>query len=153
VDLSTFAYGPASNKAQGSFYASSYSNEEGFAAGLVMLKNLGVKKVAEVLANVPSMQAAQKDIVTPTAQKLGLTVTPVSYNQPADWATLAATIVSSNPDAVNLFATEPDCLAAIPALPGSRASSWPASACRNWPSSIPPSSTTSTSAPCTTPRR
>ncbi len=116
LDIGGFAYGPATNVAVGDFYAHTYASEEGYAAGLVMLKSIGSTKITEILPNVPSTQAAAADVIAPTADKLGLDVTPVFYDQPADWATIAATVVTSNPDAVNLFAVEPDCLAAIPAL-------------------------------------
>jgi hypothetical protein len=56
-------------------------------------------------------------VITPTAKKLGIEIAPFFYPTQADWTTLAATILASNPDAVSLPAAEDSvCLAAVPAL-------------------------------------
>ena len=55
-------------------------------------------------------------IIQAAAQKIGVKVSPYFYGQQPDWTSLAATILSSKPDAVSLFATDADCLAAVPAI-------------------------------------
>jgi branched-chain amino acid transport system substrate-binding protein len=116
VDVSAFAYGPAENSAVGDAYVSEGSNQEGYAAGLQQLKDMGAKSVAQVLANVPSSHSSMTDVINPAAKKLGLTLKPYFYPTQTDWTAFAATVLASHPDAVSLFATDADCLAAVPAL-------------------------------------
>jgi branched-chain amino acid transport system substrate-binding protein len=117
VDVTPFAAGPLANTSQGDSYSLTFSNEEGFAAGLVLLQSLGAKSVAQLHADIPQMQSAMTDTVQPTADKLGLKLQPYFYTSgQTDWTTFAATVLTDKPDAVNLFATDADCLAAIPAL-------------------------------------
>lgn len=117
VDLTPFAAGPLSNTAQGDVYSLTYSNEEGFAASLVLLSTLGVTSVAQLHADIPAMQAAMTDTVEPVADTLGLEIQPYFYTSgQTDWPTFAATALTGNPDAVNIYATDADCIGAVQAL-------------------------------------
>lgn len=116
ADVSAFAYGPAENVAMGDAFISMASNEEGYAAGLVQLKNMGAESIAVVLADVPPSHAVMDAVVKPTAKKLGIEVEPFFYPAPTDWTSFGATILASDPDAVTLWGVDADCLAAVPAL-------------------------------------
>lgn len=116
VDVSAFAYGAAANVAEGDFYASEQSQQEGYAGPLVQLHDLGNESVAYVLADLASSRASMSEVAEPAAEELGLDLQPYFYTPGADWTTFAATVLSDDPEAVALFATEADCLGAIPAL-------------------------------------
>ena len=105
------------DKAVGDAYFSLFSQEEGFAADLVTQQKLGAKKEAVVQADLPAAHTFFDTVAKPTAAKLGMDIAPFYYPTQADWTTLAATILASNPDAVSLPAAEDSvCLAAVPAL-------------------------------------
>ncbi|WP_432825557.1 ABC transporter substrate-binding protein [Dactylosporangium sp. CA-092794] len=116
VDVSAFAYGPSENTALGDAYISEGSNEEGYASSLVALKKLGATSVAEVLADVPANHTIMTKVIKPAADKLGLKLSPFFYPAQTDWTSFAATVVSAKVDGVTLFATDADCLGAVPAL-------------------------------------
>jgi len=116
LDSSAFAYGPASNTAVGDVIVSESSNQEGYAASLVQLSNMGAKKVAVVLADVPPSHTAMQDVVVPSGKRLGVDVSPYFYTSPADWTSLGATVLAGKPDAIVYFATDADCIAAEPAF-------------------------------------
>lgn len=116
VDISSFAYGPATNTAVGDAYVSYASNEEGYAAGVVQLSNMGAESIAVVLADVPAQHAAMDDVIIPAAERLGVEVSPFYYTSPADWTSLGATVIAKDPDAVAFFGVDADCIAAVPAF-------------------------------------
>ncbi|MCU1502241.1 MAG: hypothetical protein JWM12_1595 [Ilumatobacteraceae bacterium] len=117
VEFGFFAFSPAMNKAVGDAYFSLFSNEEGYAADLITQKSLGAKSEAVVQADLPSAHAAYDDVITPAAKKIGMTIYPFYYPTQADWTTLAATILASNPDSISFTAAEDSvCLAGVPAL-------------------------------------
>lgn len=116
VDVSGFAYGPAENVAVGDAYVSLASNEEGYASPLVQLQNMGAESVAVVLADVPANHDVMSKTVEPAAESLGLETSPFFYPAPTDWTSFAATVLASKPDAIELFATDADCLGAVPAF-------------------------------------
>jgi branched-chain amino acid transport system substrate-binding protein len=87
------------------------------AQNLIMQQKLGAKKVAWMVLNAASAKAYYDSVIKPIAQKLNLTVDPYYYESTTDWATLAATVLSTNPDGIDFpSAEESVCLAAIPAF-------------------------------------
>ncbi|MFT3854384.1 MAG: ABC transporter substrate-binding protein [Ilumatobacteraceae bacterium] len=117
VEFGFFAFTPGMNNAVGDAYFSLFSQEEGFAADLMTQQSLGAKKEAVVQADLPTTHALLDSVIKPTAAKLGMEIAPFFYPTTADWTTLAATILASDPDAISLTAAEDSvCLAAVPAL-------------------------------------
>ncbi|WGY00385.1 ABC transporter substrate-binding protein [Nocardioides sp. QY071] len=116
VDVSAFAYGPAENVAVGDAFISMASNEEGYAAGLVQLKNMGAKSIAVVLADVPPNHTVMDEVVKPTGAELGIEIEPFFYPSPTDWTSFGATVLASKADAITFWGVDADCLAAVPAF-------------------------------------
>jgi branched-chain amino acid transport system substrate-binding protein len=117
VDVGIVAFSPEADVAGSDEYAMLFSNEEGFAAGLIADQKEGAKTVAVVQADLPSAHADYTRVVVPVAKKVGVKVRAFYYPTTADWTSLAATILADSPDAVDFPAAEDSvCLSAIPAL-------------------------------------
>jgi branched-chain amino acid transport system substrate-binding protein len=118
AEIAFFPFSPAVNKAQGDAFITLFSTEEVYAASLITLQELGAQTVAELIVDLPSGKAAYEEAVAPTAEKLGLDVTPFYYVQASvDWTTFAATVMATNPDAIDMVApTDADCTAAVQAF-------------------------------------
>ena len=83
--------------------------------GLLLAADSGAKKLAFLLADVPSMHSVFESVET-TAESMGLEVEAYYYAQPTDWTTYAATVLSGGADAISMFGVDADYLAAIPAF-------------------------------------
>lgn len=116
VDTSTFAWGPAENRAVDDVYTAFASNEEGYAAGPVQLASMGAESVAVILVDVPAQRAVMDEVVLPAAERLDIKVKPYFYSTPTDWTSFGATVIADHPDAISFFGVEADCRGAIPAL-------------------------------------
>ena len=94
-----------------------FDSRDILAQNLIMQQELGAENVAIVQEDLASTKAYFDTVEKPTADKLGLELNPFYYSATTDWATFAATILSTNPDGIDFpAAQEPVCLAAIPAL-------------------------------------
>src|SRR5215207_5436445 len=117
VEIGFFAFSPGMNKAKGDAFFTLFANEDNYAGDLVTQQKLGAKSEAVVTADLPTSHSLDKDVIQPTAEKLGMDVKAFYYPTQTDWTTFAATIVASGPDAVSFPAPEEQvCLAAVPAL-------------------------------------
>ena len=109
---------PGLNSAVGQAFFTLPSQQESFSSDLVMHDGLGADSLASVLPDVPSMHDGFDNVIKPAADKLGLKVKAFYYPTPTDWASFAATVLSTNPSAVTVYAPDSDTLAAIPAFRG-----------------------------------
>lgn len=116
--LAFFPFSPALNKAAGDAFITLFSIEEVYGASLIAQQELGAEKVASLIVDLPSGKAAYEEAVAPTADKLGLDVTPFYYVQASvDWTSFAATVMATEPDAIDMVApSEADCTAAVAAF-------------------------------------
>jgi branched-chain amino acid transport system substrate-binding protein len=120
AEIAFFPFSPAVNKAPGDAFITLFSTEEVYAASLITMQELGAQSVAELIVDLPSGKAAYEEAVAPTAETLGLDVEPFYYVQASvDWTSFAATVMATNPDAVDMVApTDADCTAAVQAFRG-----------------------------------
>jgi branched-chain amino acid transport system substrate-binding protein len=119
VDIGFAGFTPGVNAGRGDAFITLFDSRDILAQNLIMQQKLGAKKVAIVQQDVASAKAYFDQVEKPTADKLGLGLTPFYYSDTTDWATLSATILSTNPDGIDFpAATDAVCLAAIPALRG-----------------------------------
>jgi branched-chain amino acid transport system substrate-binding protein len=117
VDIAFAGFTPGLNASRGDAFVTLFDSRDILAQNLIMQQKLGAKNVAEVQQDLASTKAYFDSVEKPTADKLGLGLQPFYYSETTDWATLAATILSTNPDGVDFpAATDAVCLAAIPAL-------------------------------------
>jgi len=119
VDIAFAGFTPGLNASRGKAFVTLFDSRDILAQNLIMQQKLGAKNVAIVQEDLASAKAYYDTVEKPTADKLGLGLQPFYYSATTDWATLAATILSTNPDGIDFpAAQEPVCLAAIPALRG-----------------------------------
>jgi branched-chain amino acid transport system substrate-binding protein len=117
VDIAFAGFTPGLNASRGKAFVTLFDSRDILAQNLLMQQQLGAKNVAIVQEDLASTKAYYDTVEKPTADKLGLGLQPFYYSATTDWATLAATILSTNPDGIDFpAAQEPVCLAAIPAL-------------------------------------
>ena len=94
-----------------------FDSRDILAQNLIMQQKLGATNVAILQRNLASAKAVLRDRFKPTADKLGLEVQPFYYDDTTDWTTFAATVLSTNPDGIDMpAAQDAECLAAIPAF-------------------------------------
>lgn len=111
------AFTPAADHAVGDAFFVNAAPEETLASDLLVQQMLGAETVALVNADTPGIRAIVDDLGVPLAEELGLELQQVYYPVGAEWTSLAATIVASDPDAVDFPAAEDTvCSAAVPAL-------------------------------------
>lgn len=118
AELGAISLTPGMNVATGTAYFMSSSTQEGYAADIVEQHALGAKSVAVVLTDNPSDHQVYSSIIVPVAAKLGVKVRAFYSPTQADWTTLAAVIMATNPDSVSLFESGNDALSAVTALRG-----------------------------------
>ena len=116
VTLGSLAFTPGLNTAVGSAYMDYYASQEGFAANLVNAKNADDTTIAEIYPDQPAQHTIVSKTVQPIAKKLGVRVKAYYYPAQTDWTSLATTVLASNPQAVDLYTSDADCLPAVPAL-------------------------------------
>ncbi|MDQ1425385.1 MAG: branched-chain amino acid transport system substrate-binding protein [Acidimicrobiaceae bacterium] len=117
VDIAFAGFTPGLNQSRGAAFVTLFDSRDILAQNLIMQQKLGAKNVAEVQEDLASTKAYYSTVEKPTADKLGLGLQPFYYSATTDWATLAATILSTNPDGIDFPAAQDSvCLAAIPAL-------------------------------------
>ena len=118
AEFGSTALTPGMNAAVGDAAFGFSSTEESYSASLVQMQKLGDEKIAVIFPDVPASRSTYQSIIVPTADQLGLEIDPYYYAPGADWTTLSATVLSNNPDGVDLFAADADALAAVQALRG-----------------------------------
>jgi len=119
VDIAFAGFTPGLNSSRGKAFVTLFDSRDILAQNLLMQQQLGAKNVAIVQEDLASTKAYYDTVEKPTADKLGLGLQPFYYSATTDWATLAATILSTNPDGIDFPAAQDSvCLAAIPALRG-----------------------------------
>lgn len=117
VDIAFAGFTPGLNSSRGKAFVTLFDSRDILAQNLLMQQQLGAKNVAIVQEDLASTKAYYDTVEKPTADKLGLGLQPFYYSATTDWATLAATILSTNPDGIDFPAAQDSvCLAAIPAL-------------------------------------
>jgi branched-chain amino acid transport system substrate-binding protein len=117
VDIAFAAFTPGLNASRGDAFVTLFDSRDILAQNLIMQQKLGAKSVAILQQNVASAKAYFDTVEKPTADKLGLKLTPFYYDDTTDWTTFAATVLSTNPDGVDFPAAQDShCLAAIPAF-------------------------------------
>jgi branched-chain amino acid transport system substrate-binding protein len=117
VDIGFAGFSPGVNAARGDAFITLFDSRDILAQNLIVQQKLGAKNVAWVARNLASSKAYFDQIIKPTADKIGIKVTPFYYDDTTDWTTFAATILSTNPDGIDMpAAQDAECLAAIPAF-------------------------------------
>ena len=117
VDIAFAGFTPGLNASRGKAFVTLFDSRDILAQNLIMQQELGAESVAIVQEDLASTKAYFDSVEKPTADKLGLELNPFYYSATTDWASFAATILSTNPDGIDFpAAQEPVCLAAIPAL-------------------------------------
>jgi len=117
VDIAFAGFTPGLNSSRGKAFVTLFDSRDILVQNLLMQQQLGAKNVAEVQEDLASAKAYYDTVEKPAADKLGLGIQPFYYSATTDWATLAATILSTNPDGIDFPAAQDSvCLAAIPAL-------------------------------------
>jgi branched-chain amino acid transport system substrate-binding protein len=117
VDIAFAGFTPGLNQSRGEAFVTLFDSRDILAQNLIMQQELGAKNVAIVQQNVASAKAYFDQVEKPTADKLGLGLTPFYYDDTTDWTTFAATVLSTNPDGIDMpAAQDAHCLAAIPAF-------------------------------------
>src|SRR3954452_14375790 len=119
VDIAFAGFTPVLNAGRGNAFVELFDSRDILVQDLIVQQKLGAKNVAIVQQDLASTKAYYDTVEKPAADKLGLKISPFYYSNTTDWTTLAATILSVNPDGV-LFpaATDEVCLSSIPALRG-----------------------------------
>ena len=116
LEIAPQPLGPAINSSLGDAIVLGSSTQGGQAmTGLLLAKDQGAKKLAYLLADVPSMHSVF-ETVEASAAGLGVEVEAYFYQQPTDWTTFAATVVAGGADSISMFGVDADYLAAIPAF-------------------------------------
>jgi branched-chain amino acid transport system substrate-binding protein len=119
VDIGFAGFTPGVNAGRGDAFITLFDSRDILAQDLLVQQKLGAKKIAIVQQDLASAKAYYDQVEKPTADKIGLGITPFYYSDTTDWATLAATILSTNPDGITFpAATDAVCLSAIPAIRG-----------------------------------
>jgi branched-chain amino acid transport system substrate-binding protein len=117
VDIAFAGFSPGLNAGRGKAFVTLFDSRDILAQNLIMQQKLGATNVAWVAQDVASSKAYYDQIIKPTADKLGLKISPFYFSNTTDWTTLAATILSTNPNGIDFpAATDEVCLASIPAL-------------------------------------
>ncbi|WP_236792289.1 ABC transporter substrate-binding protein [Amycolatopsis sp. GM8] len=116
AEMGMVALAPAMDQAVGDAWFAAFSAREAYAADVVEQHNLGAKSLAVAMVDTAATRSNYDNIIAPAAAKLGMTAKVFYYPTQADWTSLAATIAATNPDAVTLWTTGADALAAVPAL-------------------------------------
>jgi len=108
---------PGLNGAVGQAFFASPASQEALSAGVVAQQSLGVKSLATVMPDIPSMRDSFDTVVAPAAQKLGLTARSFYYPPTGvDWASFASSVVATQPEGITVYAGDADAVAAIPAF-------------------------------------
>lgn len=116
VMLGPEALTPGVNSAIGYAFMDYYPAQEGYAANLSNAKAAGATNVAEVYPDQPAQHALYSTVIAPIGTRIGVKVKDFYYPAQTDWASLATTIAASKPNAVDLYSSDADCIAAVPAL-------------------------------------
>ena len=109
VDIAFAGFTPTLNQSRGDAFVTLFDSRDILAQNLIMQQKLGAKSVAIVQQDLPSTKAYFDSVEKPTADKLGLKLQPFYYDNNTDWTTLAATILSSNPDGIDFPAATDGC--------------------------------------------
>lgn len=111
------AFGPQQQVADNTFFLGFASPAAG-AGTLKALADQGAESVAIVIGEGPTGQSFADDILTPTAEQLGVELKIVMYAPGSpDWGSVAASALSESPDAVGTPAMpEPDCVGFVGAV-------------------------------------
>ncbi len=117
VDIGFAGFSPGVNAGRGDAFITLFDSRDILAQNLIMQQKLGAKNVAWVARNLASSKAYYDQIIKPVGDQIGLKVSPFYYDDTTDWTTFAATVLSTNPDGVDMpAAQDAECLAAIPAF-------------------------------------
>ena len=117
VDIAFAGFSPGLNASRGKAFVTLFDSRDILAQNLIMQQELGAKNVAVVQRNLASAKSYYEQVHKPVAAKIGLQVSPFYYDDTTDWTTFAATILSTNPDGIDMpAAQDAECLAAIPAF-------------------------------------
>ena len=117
VDIAFAGFSPGLNQSRGKAFVTLFDSRDILAQNLIMQQKLGAKNVAILQRNLASAKAYYDSVEKPTADKLGLGLQPFYYDDTTDWTTFAATVLSTNPDGIEMpAAQDAECLAAIPAF-------------------------------------
>jgi branched-chain amino acid transport system substrate-binding protein len=117
VDIAFAGFSPGLNQSRGKAFVTLFDSRDALAQNLIMQQKLGAKNVAILQRNLASAKAYYDSVEKPTADKLGLGLQPFYYDDTTDWTTFAATVLSTNPDGIDMpAAQDAECLAAIPAF-------------------------------------
>jgi branched-chain amino acid transport system substrate-binding protein len=117
VDIAFAGFSPGLNASRGKAFVTLFDSRDILAQNLIMQQKLGAKNVAILQRNLASAKAYYDSVEKPTADKLGLGLQPFYYDDTTDWTTFAATVLSTNPDGIDMpAAQDAECLAAIPAF-------------------------------------
>jgi len=117
VDIAFAGFSPGLNAGRGKAFVTLFDSRDILAQDLIVQQKLGAHNVAVVQTDVASAKAYYDTVFKPVAEKLGLKIAPFYFSNTSDWTSLAATILSTNPDGI-LFpaAVDEACLASIPAI-------------------------------------
>lgn len=115
AELGAFPLTPGMNSAVGDAFFMQGSAEEGYAATLVQLQELGATKIAMVMVDAPTSHETYDDIIAPAAEELGVETKVFYVPAQSDWTVQAATVLAWEPDAIATYVAA-DALAAVPAF-------------------------------------
>jgi len=117
VDIAFAGFTPGLNASRGKAFVTLFDTRDAAAQTLIMYQKLGDKKLALAAQDLPAAKQYFDTLTKPLADKLGLQVQPFYYSNTTDWTSFAATMLSTNPDAIDFgAATDEVCLASIPAI-------------------------------------
>lgn len=115
AELGSFPLTPGMNAAVGDAFFMQGSAEEGYAAVLVQLQNLGASKIALVMVDAPTSHETYDTIIAPAGEQLGIETKVFYVPAQSDWTVQAATVMAWEPDGIATYVAA-DALAAVPAF-------------------------------------
>jgi branched-chain amino acid transport system substrate-binding protein len=118
AEVGWLPFGPQQRLAVGDAFFFGSASPSFAMSSVLALQELGAQKIEFIFQDVPSAHSYQDDVIAPLAEELGLEINTQFYDPAApDWATITATAMASQPDAIGSPAIpEPDCVGMVTAL-------------------------------------
>jgi branched-chain amino acid transport system substrate-binding protein len=140
VYIASFAFGPLMNTSKGDAAALMFSNEDLYLSSLVEQQQLGAEKLAVFLEDLPVYRKLNDELLQPAAERLGIEAVPFFAPPNVDYATLAASMLATDPDAVSLPAVQDSsCTGMVQALRSLGFTGWiHASSCSEFIDTVEP---------------